>query len=122
MLGHYLLQKSLAPKIELPGSASGELLLSGVSTVAYNYKFQNCLIKALEQKNEHFVYTVWNADPLFVNINNNKDYSYNFELQAISPAIGKADRSYSLLLPYDLKGRSRLADTDPDIGCYERSE
>lgn len=104
------------------GSASGELLLSGVSTVAYNYKFQNCLIKALEQKNEHFVNTVWNADPLFVNINNDKDYSYNFELQATSPAIGKADRSYSLLLPYDLKGRSRLADTDPDIGCYERGE
>lgn len=104
------------------GSASGELLLSGVSTVAYNYKFQNCLIKALEQKNEHFVNTVWNADPLFVNINNDKDYSYNFELQATSPAIGKADRSYSLLLPYDLKGRSRLMDTDPDIGCYERGE
>ncbi|MBF0760852.1 hypothetical protein IR148_07325 [Dysgonomonas mossii] len=106
----------------ISGSASGELLLSGVSTVAYNYKFQNCLIKAIEQKDEHFVNTVWNADPLFVNINNNKDYSYNFELQATSPAIGKADRSYSLLLPYDLKGRSRLADTDPDIGCYERSE
>ena len=104
------------------GSVSGELLLSGVSTVAYNYKFQNCLIKAAEQKNEHFVNTVWNADPLFVNINNNKDYSYNFELQAGSPAIGKADRSYSLLLPYDLKGRSRLADTDSDIGCYERGE
>lgn len=104
------------------GSVSGELLLSGVSTVAYNYKFQNSLIKASEQKNEHFVNTVWNADPLFVNINNNKDYSYNFELQAGSPAIGKADRSYSLLLPYDLKGRSRLMDTDPDIGCYERGE
>ena len=104
------------------GSASGELLLSDVSTVGYNYRFQNCLIKALEQKNEHFVNTVWNVDPLFVNINNNKGYSYNFELQATSPAIGKADRSYSLLLPYDLKGRSRLADTDPDIGCYERSE
>lgn len=104
------------------GSASGELLLSDVSTVGYNYRFQNCLIKASEQKNEHFVNTVWNADPLFVNINNNKDYSYNFELQATSPAIGKADRSYSLLLPYDLKGRSRLADTDPDIGCYERGE
>lgn len=104
------------------GSASGELLLSGVSTVAYNYKFQNCLIKATEQKNEHFVNTVWNAEPLFVNINNNKDYLYNFELQATSPAIGKADKSYSLLLPYDLKGRSRLADTDPDIGCYERGE
>lgn len=104
------------------GSASGELLLSGVSTVVYNYKFQNSLIKASEQKNEHFVNTVWNAEPLFVNINNNKDYSYNFELQAGSPAIGKADRSYSLLLPYDLKGRSRLMDTDPDIGCYERGE
>lgn len=104
------------------GSVSGELLLSGVSTVAYNYKFQNCLIKATEQKNEHFVNTVWNAEPLFVNINNNKDYSYNFELQATSPAIGKADKSYSLLLPYDLKARSRLADTDPDIGCYERGE
>lgn len=104
------------------GSASGELLLSDVSTVGYNYRFQNCLIKASEQKNEHFVNTLWNADPLFVNINNNKDYSYNFELQATSPAIGKADRSYSLLLPYDLKGRSRLADTDPDIGCYERGE
>lgn len=104
------------------GSVSGELQLSGVGTVAYNYKFQNCLIKATEQKNEHFVNTVWNADPLFVNINNNKDYSYNFELQAGSPAIGKADRSYSLLLPYDLKGRSRLMDTDPDIGCYERGE
>jgi hypothetical protein len=49
-------------------------------------------------------------------------YSYNFSLQAISPVINKADKAYSLQAPLDLKGHSRLADSNPDIGCYEWTE
>jgi hypothetical protein len=101
------------------GSAMDELYLNGTSPAGCNYTFRNCLIKTPEQNNDHFVNTLWNEDPLFVDINGKGIYSYSFELQEISPAIGKADKSFSTQAPLDLKGQSRLADSNPDTGCYE---
>jgi hypothetical protein len=101
------------------GSAIDELYLSGTSSTVYNYRFLNCLLKTPEQNNSDFINTLWNQDPQFVDIDNKEIYSYSFELQKISPAISKADKSFSIQVPLDLKGQSRLADSNPDIGCYE---
>lgn len=101
------------------GSVSKELLLSSKGTVPFNYLFQNCLLKSSEVSDNHFVNIVWNAEPLFEGLNINGVYSYNFELQSQSPAIDKADKAYSVLVPLDINGRSRLNDLNPDIGCYE---
>lgn len=101
------------------GSVSNELVLNGTPSVVFNYQFRNCLIKGTEQSDSHFVNTIWNSTPLFKDLNNEGIYSYNFELEATSPAKDKADKAYSIAAPIDLKGNSRLNDSNPDIGCYE---
>lgn len=103
------------------GSVSKELAI-GQNVSSMNYQFINCLIKGVETNEAHFSNVIWNKDPLFKNINNNKDYSYNFELTEGSPAINNADKAYSASAPTDIKGKSRLSDTNPDIGCYEWSK
>lgn len=101
------------------GSAMDELYLSGTGSVTFDYLFRNCLIKTPQLTSDYFVNTIWNADPLFLDLNGKGIYSYNFELQEGSPARGKADKSYSQQVPFDMKGNSRLGDSNPDIGCYE---
>lgn len=103
------------------GSATNELLLDNDpdSSSDFNYQFRNCLIKSDETDDSHFVNTIWNQNPLFRFLNNDGTYSYNFELQKDSPAIGKADKSCSFYAPADLKGYLRMDDSNPDIGCYE---
>lgn len=101
------------------GSVSKEIALKGIGSSDFNYTFHNCLIKGTQSSDNHFTDVIWNTDPVFKDINSSGIYSYNFELQASSPAIGKADKNYSSLIPFDLKGVSRLNDSAPDIGCYE---
>jgi hypothetical protein len=101
------------------GSVSNEILLKGINSIPFVYEFRNCLIKGLQIADNHFINTIWNTDPQFKDLNSAGIYSYNFELQSSSPAVGKADKAYSTLVPLDLKGKSRLHDSAPDIGCYE---
>lgn len=105
------------------GSLSKELLLDNKHTEsAFNYQFTNCLIKATETDDSHFTNVIWNKSPLFKFLNDDGTYSFNYELQKGSSAIGKADEIYSLTLPLDLRGTSRQDDSKPDIGCYEWTE
>ncbi|MDH6308275.1 hypothetical protein M2451_001100 [Dysgonomonas sp. PFB1-18] len=104
------------------GSVTKELALYDNGSSGFNYKFINCLLKYTETAGDHFVNTIWNQDPLFADVKSNGTYTYSFELQKESPAINKADRAYSLSLPSDLRGKSRLSDTAPDLGCYEWTE
>ncbi|MFT4224107.1 choice-of-anchor Q domain-containing protein [Dysgonomonas sp.] len=101
------------------GSVSNEILLKGISSIPFVYGFHNCLIKGTQTPGSHYIDVIWNSDPQFKDLNSAGIYSYNFELQSSSPAIGKADKAYSSLAPLDLKGKSRLSDSGPDIGCYE---
>jgi hypothetical protein len=50
------------------------------------------------------------ADPLFVG-----GGTFNYQLQAASPAIGKADPAYAY--PFDITGKARPA--SPDLGAYQ---
>lgn len=84
--------------------------------------FTNCLIQTSKAKEtSNFVNTQWNIGNVFLfnYLNYNGDYNYSFELTADSSAKDKADPNYSNTIPYDLRGVSRLADKNPDIGCYE---
>jgi hypothetical protein len=101
------------------GSVSNEILLKGISSIPFVYEFRNCLIKGSQTSDNHFINAIWNSDPQFKDLNSAGIYSYNFELRSSSPAAGKADKAYSSLVPLDLKGKSRLNDSGPDIGCYE---
>lgn len=113
-----LLQCDFANSI-IYGSLSNELLLESQSVEGLNYQFKYCLIKIKDVDNEGFIDVVLNEDPLFKDLNTNKIYRYDFDLQKTSPAIDKGNKFFSVSIPYDIKGRSRLQDSNPDIGCYE---
>lgn len=102
------------------GSLSKEISLNNQhKESAFNYQFTNCLIKSVETDDTHFTNVIWNKSPLFRFLNDDGTNNFNFELQKGSPAIGQADKAYSLSVPFDLRGISRLDNSNPDIGCYE---
>jgi hypothetical protein len=100
------------------GSLNKEFLMNRNADAVHNHRFINCLIKGMEISDSYFKNIIWNKDPLFTDLNTEGTYSYNFKLQESSPAIDKADKTYSKNLPLDLRGKSRQ--DSPDIGCYER--
>lgn len=99
------------------GSAKNELFFGIEPGPAFEYVFRNCLIASPEKTDPRFVNTIWNNDPMFRDLNNGGRYNYNFRLNNGSPAVGIADKAYSVLYPYDMDGK--LRDANPDIGCYE---
>ena len=103
------------------GSSAVKEQKSDNSGIPYNRSFRNCLVKAKGGKDDEIdKNNIWNEDPVFVYVSNKKlDYYYNFELDSISPAKNVADKVFSISLPLDIKGESRLGDDGPDIGCYE---
>jgi len=101
------------------GSANKELVLDKTTASPFNFSFTNCLIKSEVSTESEFINIVWNENPLFNDLNSERIFSYNFEPGSGPPTINKADRNYSVSLPFDIKGKSRLDDGDPDIGCYE---
>lgn len=99
------------------GSVTREIQLNQGGTIPFEFIFRNCLLKAPEVTDGSLVNIIWNADPLFKNLDTENIHSYNFELTQNSPARDKADKSYSSLVPEDIKGVSRM--DNPDLGCYE---
>lgn len=101
------------------GSNSTELFLNNKNS-DFKHTFRYCLLKVKEiNKPENFFNNLWAENPKFKYLNENDDYYFNFELDSDSPAINKASREYSQLLPYDIRGVLRLNDEAPDMGCYE---
>ncbi len=105
------------------GSSSSDVelynTLNGSAKTPFNHLFTNCLIRVNGEDDDNFVNTIWNKDPKFANLNTNGDYVFSFELDSASVAVDAAARIYSVNLPLDLKGVSRLSDDSPDMGCYE---
>lgn len=124
---------SMAPLIKcdftnciISASASGNIRVkAGYEQVAFEHYFKNCLIYANgsddTNPNEpiHFVDNIWKEAPKFEDENKESNSHYSFALDSLSPAINKANPTYSQTLRYDIKGISRLSDDGPDIGCYE---
>lgn len=101
------------------GNQRTEVDLKNSGKSAFNHLFTRCVIKAKGGDDQNFVRTLWTDSTSFVYLNKEGDYRYDFHLDSMAIAKDKADRNYSLSLPYDLNGISRLTDENPDIGCYE---
>jgi hypothetical protein len=101
------------------GSYSNELLLSKKTGAAFEYQFNNCLIKSNNTKDPdyqfdtdpiHYNAIILNKDPKFLNANLN-----NFNIDDTSSAFAKGNSAY--LIPLDILGNTRTL--PPDLGAYQ---
>ena len=96
------------------------------STVAFNYHFQNSLLRTpVVEDSVRFVNVIWETaeDSVqgkmhFINIDED-NLVYDFHLDSLSTARNKAISATSF--PFDRDGVMRKEDT-PDVGCYEYVE
>ncbi|MDD4822581.1 MAG: right-handed parallel beta-helix repeat-containing protein [Bacteroidales bacterium] len=105
------------------GSRYPELLLTHTfnkEEVATSFEcfFHASLIRSKEQTDNRFTDILWSEDPVF-RATGKEDYIYDFHLDSLSAAIGKADPNFSSLLPQDADGVNRMSDGTPDMGAYE---
>ena len=93
------------------GTQDGELFLDGDPSVAFNYLFENCLLKTHHKTTDqtHFVSCILNQDPGFVDV-----AKFNYEIDSISPAKGHGKY---VGVDFDIKNIYR--GTAPDIGAYQ---
>ncbi|TRX42798.1 right-handed parallel beta-helix repeat-containing protein [Flavobacterium restrictum] len=106
------------------GSYSNELLLNKKEGAAFNYQFNNCLLKFNNTSNQfttdplyqfqtdgaHYTNIILNKDPKFFNINLNK-----MNIDETSAAFAKGNSAYTI--PLDIIGNSRTS--PPDLGAYQ---
>ena len=101
------------------GSYSNEMILNKRTGAAFNYQFNNCLIKFNTSSDPLYQFTsdpthyngiVLNLNPKFFNPNIN-----NFTIDNTSPAFAKGNAAY--LVPLDILGNTRTL--PPDLGAYQ---
>ena len=108
------------------GSNQIELLLDKKEGAAFNYKFNNCLLKFNNTNNQftsnplylfdtdatHYASIIRNQDPKFQNTNKNK-----LNISATSAAFAKGNAAY--LITKDILGTTRSL--PPDLGAYKNA-
>ena len=101
----------------------------------FEYLFENCLIEISQDSidadsAELFKEIVFEEDPKFKRIPSQSEpspdrYIFDFSLDTLSPAKDKGTPDIITLFPeleLDIRGNSRLMDSGPDIGAFERIE
>ena len=106
------------------GSYSNEMSLNKKTGAAFEYQFNNCLIKFDNVSNQfttnpnyqfntdtaHYKFIILNKDPKFFKVSQNK-----FNIDASSSAFAKGNSAY--LIPLDIIGNTRTL--PPDLGAYQ---
>ncbi len=104
------------------GNQNDEIEMNLSENALSNFRFENCIIKYSDTLaltgSSFFVNNIFNKDPKFTDIESPFDYS----LDTLSPAKDAAKIEISNFVPNDQNGNSRLSDSKPDIGAYERIE
>jgi hypothetical protein len=101
----------------------------------FSYLFENCLIEVSKDSvdadnTELFKEIIFEEDPKFKKIPSQSEplpdrYIFDFSLDTLSPAKDKGTVEIINLFPeleFDIRGQSRLMDSGPDLGAYERIE
>jgi hypothetical protein len=97
--------------IILYGANDDELSFRRDASTAFNFKFENCLLKTHKNISDPVLYPhcIVNKDPGFVNV-----LTYNYQIDSISPAILKGK---DVGVTFDIKGKIR--GSTPDLGAYQ---
>jgi hypothetical protein len=110
------------------GNMSHELQFINNRSNLFNYRFDHCLIRVLEDSinsnnQDHFYAVILNKDAHFVN--DTDRYHLDYRLDTLSPAKDAGDPlllgTYPFLEP-DITGYFRNSDGKPDLGAFERKE
>lgn len=110
------------------GNNPSELGLDQDPSAAFNFQFDHALMRVdfnasdpIDVSNpQQFADVLYNEDPEFV-----KPSEHDFQLDTLSPAKDRGDLDLITAFPElqtDLLGNSRLSDSAPDLGAYERIE
>jgi hypothetical protein len=105
-------------------STSGIQIEDHAETFTF-YTFRNCLLPNEGENDDIFTNCLFHVNPVFNHINPVENEEkifypvYDFSLQEKSPARNVADREIAEQIPSDIKGVSRMADGEPDMGAYE---
>lgn len=107
------------------GNNQNEVGVDESSSSAFSFEFDNCLMRIDDNDVDisdplEFHGITYNEDPNFVD-----PTEQDFQLDTLSPAKDVASISIVNALPelqLDVLGNSRLSDSGPDFGAYERQE
>jgi len=107
------------------GSNINELAWDWKNSAQFNWQFENSIVKfktsdwpSIDPNDPlRFTNVLLNVDPKFADPN-----EMNYQLDTLSPAKDYGLNSIGTLIPFDLKGESRMNDAGPDLGAYERVE
>jgi hypothetical protein len=110
------------------GSFAHEIQLVNNHANQFNFRFDHCLLKAVEDSvnsGSTFNYNalILNKDPFFRN--DSDRYHLDYSLDTLSPAKDTGDLQLLLTYPYlelDITGNFRNIDSKPDLGAFERKE
>jgi hypothetical protein len=107
----------------IDGSQSSELELDIITTSTFtpNQKFSHCFLKTpINLAASPSVYINCNTNGQITGFNNTT--TYDFSLTSSSSAVNMMNSATTdaSKFPVDIKGHSRLTDTFPDAGAYER--
>jgi hypothetical protein len=110
------------------GNMTHELQFIHNQSNLFNYMFDHCLVRAIEDSvegsnQEHFNALVLNKDPHFMN--DSDRYHLDYSLDTLSPAKDAGDLLLLGTYPYlelDITGSLRNIDGKPDLGAFERKE
>lgn len=139
---YYPLEKAFFYNCLISGSKTDELSGGAAEDapeeVPFGYGFAYCLVNTVldEKKDDyeqlldtHYPECVWDdkEDEKGMSLARSKnfvyigreDFLYDFRLDSISAAVNIGAPEYALVYPLDKNGRERLADGQPDAGCYE---
>ena len=110
------------------GVFAHEIQLVNNQTNLFNFRFDHCLLKAVEDSVnngsiDNYNALILNKDPFFSN--DSDRYHLDFSLDTLSPAKDTGDLQLLLTYPYlelDITGNLRNSDGKPDLGAFERKE
>jgi hypothetical protein len=110
------------------GFYSHEIQLADNHINTFDFQFDHCLLKAVEDSIDgslagDFTSVILNKDPGFKNDSNL--YHLDYSLDTLSPAKDAGDPAILLTYPYldtDFEGKLRNSDVKPDLGAFERKE
>ena len=113
--GNCIIYGSRTEELEIDNVYKGQVV-----TAKMNYVFVNSILRietaADTSDPAHFINTS-SANPKFI-----EPFSYNYQLDTLSPAKDIGLVELATKFPIDLNGTSRLSDDGPDLGCFERVE